>query len=184
MFIACMQLRQALQRQAAVQGGPQQAAAAVPGAVPVPPQGFQCPIGRELMVQPVILVETGHTFEQAHIEHWLDGHNTCPVSQRKLRQQPPQLVTNYSLKQSIEDWAERHGLRLPQAPVYQRPLDVDRTRDQGSGAAVSGGSSSSNSTRQDWPPPVWMSPAETSSPLVSRLRRFVSARSRLAGQQC
>ena len=88
------------------------------------------------MVKPVTLVETCQTFERAYIEEWLDANNTCPASGRQLTR-TPELIINYSLQQSIEDWAQMYGLQLPPAPVYRRPFDLDTHRDQGSNVASS-----------------------------------------------
>lgn len=55
-----------------------------PSQAPTPPSDFLCPISKQLMVQPVALVETGHSFEQAHIQRWLDTNSTCPVSRKQL----------------------------------------------------------------------------------------------------
>jgi hypothetical protein len=81
------------------------------------PSDFLCPISGGLMVQPVLLVETGHSYEAAHIRRWLDSHNTCPISRKQLASK--QLVVNYNLKKAVASWAADHGISLPPAPMYQ-----------------------------------------------------------------
>jgi len=87
-----------------------------PEAAAVPPSDFLCPISQQIMVQPVLLVETGHSFEAAHIARWLDTHDTCPISRTPLHSK--QVVTNFNLKKAIADWAATHGINLPAAPAY------------------------------------------------------------------
>jgi hypothetical protein len=69
------------------------------------------------MVQPELLVETGHSYEAAHIQRWLDSHDTCPISRKQLASK--QLVVNYNLQKAVAAWAAEHGTNLPPAPVYQ-----------------------------------------------------------------
>lgn len=82
----------------------------------MPPSDYLCPISQQLMVQPVLLVETGHSFEAAHIARWLDTHDTCPISRTPLHSK--QVVVNFNLKKAIADWADTHGINLPAAPTY------------------------------------------------------------------
>lgn len=66
------------------------------------PIGFICPITQDVMIDPAILVETGQTYERREIENWLEKHDTCPVTGKKLRSK--KLVTVWALKAAIEDW--------------------------------------------------------------------------------
>jgi ubiquitin len=45
-----------------------------------------CPITGAMFEKPVVL-ECGHTFEQAAISKWLSNHNTCPLDQKVLTSQ-------------------------------------------------------------------------------------------------
>ncbi|KAK9823849.1 hypothetical protein WJX72_005920 [[Myrmecia] bisecta] len=65
-----------------------------------PPPELFCPIGRELMSDPVLLVETGHTYERANIETWFaGGHRTCPVTGSVISSML--LAPNWTLKQML-----------------------------------------------------------------------------------
>lgn len=66
------------------------------------PDGFMCPITHEIMKIPVILVETGHTFEKSALEKWLEKNNTCPMTGKELVSK--NFVIVYSLKKAIEHW--------------------------------------------------------------------------------
>jgi hypothetical protein len=57
----------------------------------------------QLMVEPMLLVETGQTYEAAAIQKWLASHDTCPVTGGKLSSK--QTTRNYALKGAIADWA-------------------------------------------------------------------------------
>ena len=45
-----------------------------------PPNSFCCLISQELMVDPVIVVASGHTYERAHIAAWFRTNATDPVT--------------------------------------------------------------------------------------------------------
>ncbi|GER52996.1 U-box domain-containing family protein [Striga asiatica] len=68
------------------------------------PDDFKCPISLEIMTDPVIL-SSGHTFDRASIQRWLDaGHRTCPISKLPLPE-PPTLIPNHALRSVISNYA-------------------------------------------------------------------------------
>ena len=77
------------------------------GSEKIPPNSFCCPITQELMQEPVILVETSQTYERTAILEWLKEHNTCPQTNQKVHS--IQLIPNYALKKSIEEWKEKRN---------------------------------------------------------------------------
>lgn len=66
------------------------------------PDGFICPITHEVMEYPVILVETGHTFEKEALEKWLEKSSTCPMTGKELNSK--KFIVVYSLKKAIDHW--------------------------------------------------------------------------------
>eukprot|EP00282_Hemiselmis_andersenii_P009889 CAMPEP_0114156302 /NCGR_PEP_ID=MMETSP0043_2-20121206/25976_1 /TAXON_ID=464988 /ORGANISM="Hemiselmis andersenii, Strain CCMP644" /LENGTH=68 /DNA_ID=CAMNT_0001251715 /DNA_START=29 /DNA_END=232 /DNA_ORIENTATION=- len=48
------------------------------------PSSFLCPITLEVMKDPCILRQTGHTFERAELEQHLLRHQRCPLSNIEL----------------------------------------------------------------------------------------------------
>jgi hypothetical protein len=66
------------------------------------PSAFVCVITKEVMEDPVILVETGQTYERQAIEQWLSRHDTCPIVRDKELQKKDLLPR--SLKRAIEEW--------------------------------------------------------------------------------
>ena len=45
---------------------------------------LECPIGRGLMVMPVVTA-SGHTFSLLGLLHWLRDNHTCPITRMELR---------------------------------------------------------------------------------------------------
>ncbi|PIN01215.1 Ubiquitin--protein ligase [Handroanthus impetiginosus] len=67
------------------------------------PDDFRCPISLEIMSDPVIL-SSGHTFDRASIQRWLDaGHRTCPITKLPLPD-PPSLIPNHALRSLISNY--------------------------------------------------------------------------------
>ncbi|KAI3456374.1 hypothetical protein Pfo_013037 [Paulownia fortunei] len=67
------------------------------------PDDFKCPISLEIMSDPVIL-SSGHTFDRASIQRWLDaGHRTCPITKLPLPE-PPSLIPNHALRSLISNY--------------------------------------------------------------------------------
>ncbi|XP_051125426.1 U-box domain-containing protein 8 [Andrographis paniculata] len=67
------------------------------------PDDFKCPISLEVMADPVIL-SSGHTFDRASIQRWLDaGHRTCPIS-KQLLPEPLSLIPNHALRSLISNY--------------------------------------------------------------------------------
>jgi len=85
------------------------------------PDGYLCPISREPMVDPVILEETGFSYEEAEIKRWLETNSSCPASGRRISSK--RLIPNINLKKGIQEWAAQNKIRL-QAPAPHVPLIV------------------------------------------------------------
>jgi len=77
-------------------------------------QGLRCPISLETMTDPVVLLESGHTFERSEIVAWLARNATCPLSKRPLASKA--LAPNFLVRSQLSD------LGLPLAPL---PADGD-----------------------------------------------------------
>jgi hypothetical protein len=65
------------------------------------PKEFICPLGWELMSDPVICSD-GVAYERKNIEKWLLEHDTSPVTNEKLLSK--ELLENSCLKKSIEQF--------------------------------------------------------------------------------
>ncbi len=68
-----------------------------------PPPSFMCPIGHEIMCNPVSCAD-GHTYERAHIKRWLFSNSTSPLTGAVL---PTKVVTsNHALRNLIQERQE------------------------------------------------------------------------------
>lgn len=62
---------------------------------------FTCPITKEILVEPYILIDTGITYEHSAIKRWLQDHNTCPLSNIQLGSK--KIIKNKILETLIEE---------------------------------------------------------------------------------
>eukprot|EP00197_Chlamydomonas_leiostraca_P007451 CAMPEP_0202872422 /NCGR_PEP_ID=MMETSP1391-20130828/21179_1 /ASSEMBLY_ACC=CAM_ASM_000867 /TAXON_ID=1034604 /ORGANISM="Chlamydomonas leiostraca, Strain SAG 11-49" /LENGTH=267 /DNA_ID=CAMNT_0049553457 /DNA_START=132 /DNA_END=931 /DNA_ORIENTATION=+ len=107
----------------------------------VPPD-FICPISREVMLEPVLLVETGHTYEKEALYTWWrsSGRPSCPKTGVHLSSLL--VAPNWTLRGAIETWraskaaqaGERagaggasttSGAPAPSAQLASHPLHFD-----------------------------------------------------------
>ncbi|CAD7698881.1 unnamed protein product, partial [Ostreobium quekettii] len=86
-----------------------------------PPDIFVCPISREIMRDPVVLVETGQVYDRHSIAEWFRmNHSTCPLTGTVLTSQ--RLTPLYTIRAAIHDWASAQGISLErEAPPTGRP---------------------------------------------------------------
>ncbi|CAD7702128.1 unnamed protein product [Ostreobium quekettii] len=89
-----------------------QSSAAIPytpsTAGPQPPVEYCCPISHQIMREPVVLVETGQTYDLKCIQEWFGrGNATCPVTGQKVGS--TQLTPNFALKSLASAWVQVHG---------------------------------------------------------------------------
>ena len=63
------------------------------------PHAFICPITQEIMKSPVILIETGQSYEKLAIEKWLVDHDTDPLSNKRLTNKI--IIPNIALRNAI-----------------------------------------------------------------------------------
>ena len=65
------------------------------------PPSFLCPIGCEIMRDPVTCAD-GHSYERANIERWLATNNTSPRTGAQLPNKA--LTPNHALRNAVEEW--------------------------------------------------------------------------------
>eukprot|EP00884_Botryococcus_braunii_P004312 jgi/Botrbrau1/13882/Bobra.0056s0113.1 len=83
-----------------------------------------CSISEDVMRDPVLLIETGQTYDRANIEAWFArGNSTCPLTGKVVESKA--LVPNFALKGMVLEWAERTGYDLspPALPVRFPPIN-------------------------------------------------------------
>ncbi len=89
------------------------------GAVGEPPNAYTCPITYDLMRDPVLLGNTGHTYERVAIESWLRNHNTDPLTNKSLISS--ELIPNKALGRAIKRHVLREGGTWPLPPIELKP---------------------------------------------------------------
>ena len=78
------------------------------------PPSFCCPIGRELMRDPVSCSD-GHSYEREHIVRWLRESRLSPVTGAPLPS--PDLRPNHALRNAIEEWSAQQQPLPPPDPA-------------------------------------------------------------------
>mmetsp|Transcript_7050 Transcript_7050/g.20638 ORF Transcript_7050/g.20638 Transcript_7050/m.20638 type:complete len:1030 (+) Transcript_7050:251-3340(+) len=113
--------------------------------LPGVPDEYRCPLSGSIMSDPVRL-ETGSVFQRAAIASWfLEGHDTCPETGRKLRRST--LEPDAALKTSVNRWlkdqtaaaraaAAQSSARTPTSPRPSPQPDLTSTPVETSTAAA------------------------------------------------
>ena len=78
------------------------------------PPSFLCPIGREVMRDPVMCAD-GHSYERTAIATWLQSHATSPNTNLPLAHLL--LVPNIALRNSIEEWVQQTSAAVETLPA-------------------------------------------------------------------
>ena len=74
------------------------------------PDHLLCPITHYIFRDPVILVESGHTYERAAIERHLREDGTDPLTRARIAESP---VTNRGVRKAVEAWLEANPMITP-----------------------------------------------------------------------
>ena len=83
---------------------------------PEPPDHLRCPISCDLYDDPVLLSQTGHTYDRASIERWLRQKSppTDPASNVELHSTAT--VPNWALRDAVNEWRAQNGRAPLEAP--------------------------------------------------------------------
>ena len=74
-----------------------------------PPNAYLCPIGLEIMKDPVVCMD-GHSYERVHIERWLDTSCKSPMTGQTL--EGIRVISNHSLRNAIEEWKGNRAKKI------------------------------------------------------------------------
>ena len=80
--------------------------ASVSGPAPAPPGNLVCPISFNMFRDPVMVVESGHTYDRNEITQHFAHNNRDPKTNLRLRS--TRVVTNWGLRAAVEEWLNRH----------------------------------------------------------------------------
>jgi hypothetical protein len=75
------------------------------------PSAYVCVITGELMVDPVVLVGSGNTYERSAISTWLASKTTDPLSNVPIPKKDQVLVPNVALRSAIDEFVGHHKSR-------------------------------------------------------------------------
>lgn len=84
------------------------------------PESFLCPIGMELMTDPVVCAD-GHTYERVNIENWLLRSQRSPKTNLELG--GSMLIPNHTLRGAIADWMEERDERSKKAAAAAAAIE-------------------------------------------------------------
>ena len=71
-----------------------------------PPGNLVCPISFNMFRDPVMVVESGHTYDRNEITQHFAHNNRDPKTNLHLRS--TRVVTNWGLRAAVEEWLNRH----------------------------------------------------------------------------
>ena len=80
--------------------------ASVSGPAPAPPGNLVCPISFNMFRDPVMVVESGHTYDRNEITQHFAHNNRDPKTNLRLRS--TRVVTNWGVRDAVEEWLNRH----------------------------------------------------------------------------
>ena len=80
------------------------------------PDEFFCPIGRELMIDPVACAD-GFAYERVNIESWLEGHTTSAMTGAPLAS--VELHPIHPMRKHIEELVRAAADAGEHTPVFQ-----------------------------------------------------------------
>lgn len=87
-----------------------------------PPAHLCCPISKDIFERPVMIRETGHTYDEANLREWLTVCNaspTCPLTRKPIH--PGTVFTlNEELYEQVQAWKREHGNSPRDADVSHR----------------------------------------------------------------
>ncbi|UJR20185.1 hypothetical protein I4U23_023317 [Adineta vaga] len=66
------------------------------------PDEYLCPITRDIMINPVILIDDGYSYEESVLKSWLENHNTSPMTNNILKNKT--YTPNRALKSLIYEF--------------------------------------------------------------------------------
>ena len=83
---------------------------------PEPPDHLRCPISCDLYDDPVLLSQTGHTYDRVSIERWLRQKSppTDPASNVELHSTAT--VPNWAVRDAVNEWCAQNGRAPLHAP--------------------------------------------------------------------
>jgi len=105
-FDAAIQAAQDVRRGAADSRNASSEVASVSGPARAPPGNLVCPISFNMFRDPVMVVESGHTYDRNEITQHFAHNNRDPKTNLPLRS--TRVVTNWGVRDAVQEWLDRH----------------------------------------------------------------------------
>jgi len=138
------------------------------------PPSFICPISTELMTDPVMLLETGTTYERKCIQEWLQHHDNDPSTGLHLKSKA--IVGVLALKNAIEEWTEDMKIKQKERTA-RRDRKLNSTQQLSETGSTMKSSSGATGSEHPSPPEIIIShPADGVSPVQLSLSNQVYER--------
>ena len=74
------------------------------------PSNFRCPISAAIMVEPVILEQSGQTYDRKHLTACLESRPGKDPMTNTDFEGPARIIPNFGLKGAITEWLEYHSI--------------------------------------------------------------------------
>lgn len=87
---------------------------------PEPPEYLKCPVTQELFTDPVILSQTGYTYDRAAIERWLRQKSPPTDPSSNVELWTTETVPNWALRDAVNEWCIANGVRQLDAPEHAK----------------------------------------------------------------
>eukprot|EP01084_Bolivina_argentea_P183534 316683_1 len=72
------------------------------------PKAFICPISKDLMINPVILIADYQTYDKSNLEQWFKKQgNISPITKQPLKS--PEFIPNLAIKTQIDEYIEKQN---------------------------------------------------------------------------
>jgi len=81
-----------------------------------PPDSLRCPITQELFRDPVVVTQTGYTYDRDAIERWLRQKTPPTDPSSNVELYATDIVPNWALRDATNEWCARNGARQLDAP--------------------------------------------------------------------
>ena len=75
---------------------------------------LHCPITRVMFRDPVIVVDSGHTYEsEAIIQHFKKNGYFDPLTRQRINSNPT-VITNFVARKGVQDWLDNNPTLIPE----------------------------------------------------------------------
>jgi hypothetical protein len=85
-------------------------------APPEPPEYLRCPITQELFRDPVIMSQTGYTYDRDAIERWLRQKSPPTDPSSNVELYTTQCVPNWAIRDAANEWCAANGVKALATP--------------------------------------------------------------------